>query len=125
MKSKLFAIGIILFGVLQATAQVSSSMPGLQFVFERPDLPLADTVLCKYTGRYGSASGIPFEIRNENNHLVLYWANGNKDKLHAISGLVYYSNAEYMKVHFKKDNDKVKGFEWERYGSTIFISKIF
>jgi predicted alpha/beta superfamily hydrolase len=96
---------------------------GLQYVFERPMLDLDAAVLNKYTGSYESSNGNKIEIKNENGSLVIYFGANNKYSLYAAGENDLYSNNEFLNIHFKKENDKVKGFQLDRYGSSQFIKK--
>ena len=97
---------------------------GLQYIFERPRLQLAATLLDKYTGRYESPTGNKIEIKNENGNLVLCFSSQNKYILFAEAETDFYSTAEFFRVYFKPDGETVEGFRLERYGGTQFMKKI-
>lgn len=91
---------------------------GLQYIFERPALKLAPTILDGYSGQYKSANGSTVEIKNENGGLVLYLLATNKYALYAASDSNFYSTAELLTVYFSKDTLRL-----ERYGSTMIFTK--
>jgi predicted alpha/beta superfamily hydrolase len=98
---------------------------GLQFVFKRPSLKLATSVLNTYTGTYQFRNGDTVEIKEEDGTLVSY-LNGNRmDALHAASESDFYSTAQFLNVRFIKDEKGiVTGLQLERYGSSQFVTKI-
>ena len=98
---------------------------GLQFAFARPSLKIADDVLKKYTGVYSFPNGNNVEIKSENQTLVIYPGSRNKYIMKAASETDFYSTAEFLNIHFKKDdNGNITGFQLEQYGSNVFITKI-
>ncbi len=97
---------------------------GLQYVFERPMLNLDAVILNKYAGTYKSPNGNKIEIKYENNQLALYFNSNNKYVLYAAGENDFYSVNEFLNMHFKKDSDKVEGFQLDRYGGSQFIKRI-
>jgi hypothetical protein len=91
---------------------------GMQWVYERPSLKLADAVLNKYVGKYGM-----FEVKNENHQLVGYAGPGNRVVLYAASENDFYSTSGYVYVRFKTENGKVSGFQLEEFNGSQFIPK--
>jgi predicted alpha/beta superfamily hydrolase len=96
---------------------------GLQYVFEKPKLNLASAVLNKYTGNYVSGNGNKVEIKNENGSLALYFSANNKYSLYAAGETEFYSTVEFFNIHFKTRDEKIDGFQLDRYGNTQFIKK--
>ena len=97
---------------------------GLQYIFEKPKLKLADAVLDKYTGVYQTTNGNKIELKNEANQLILYFSPGNKFSLYAAGENEFYATAELLNLYFKMNNNKVEGLELERYGGSQFLTKV-
>lgn len=97
---------------------------GLQYIFERPKLKLADNILNKYTGSYKFSNGNYIELKNENNRLVLYFSNNNKYPLYAASETEYYSTAEFLNIQFTIENNTINGFQLNRYGNSQFLKRV-
>lgn len=97
---------------------------GLQFVFERPTMALDQKELNRCAGSYRLANGSTINLKFENNKLVIYFNANNKYVLYAASEMEFYATSEYMKLHFKMDNEMVDGFELRRYGSTQFAKRM-
>lgn len=98
---------------------------GLQYIYEKPSLNLPAAVLDQYTGTYQSAGDEPVvEIKTEDNRLVVYFGASNKYVLHAAGESDFYTNSEFLNIHFTKVNDKVNGFRLEQFGSSRFVNKV-
>jgi hypothetical protein len=96
---------------------------GLQFVFQRPSLKLASSVLDQYTGMYLLDDKDAISIKEEDGMLVLESNNG-KDVLRAASEIDFYLTSSFLNLHFKKnEKGNVTGFQLVRYGSTQFAKK--
>jgi predicted alpha/beta superfamily hydrolase len=96
---------------------------GLQYIYERPSLTLAATVLNKYAGSYGQDNRT-IDIKNEDNHLAVYFGPNNKFILYAASETDFYATSQFLNVKFKVNGDKVDGFEVQGYGGNPqFIPK--
>lgn len=91
---------------------------GLQYIFERPKLDLANAVLEKYTGLYESAGG-NIEIRNEEGRLMFYFSPTYKYNLYAATETDFYSTAAFFNLHFKSN----QVFELEQYGRKQLFRK--
>jgi predicted alpha/beta superfamily hydrolase len=97
---------------------------GLQYVFERPNLDLAATVLNTYAGTYESPNGNKISIKSEDGKLSLYFSPTNKRVLFAASETDFYSTADYFNVYFKKEAGTVTGLRLDTWGNSQFIKKI-
>lgn len=97
---------------------------GLQYIFERPKIKLADNILNKYTGSYRFSNGNSVELKNENNQLILYFSNNNKYPLYAAGETEYYSTAEFLNIRFTTENNTIDGFQLNRYGNNQFLKKV-
>lgn len=98
---------------------------GLQFVFERPSIQLSDAVLDKYAGKYQLPNGSAVEIKRDNHQLVVYSSPENKLPLLAASEKEFYSNAQFLTLRFKYDDDKnITALEAETYGGTMSAKKL-
>jgi hypothetical protein len=97
---------------------------GLQYVFEKNKLVLANDVLIKYAGTYELPGGNKIELKNENSKLTWYFSPQSKIELLANTETHLYATHEFFNMYFKIINGKVEGFEWSRYGNTQFIKKL-
>ncbi|OYX27231.1 MAG: hypothetical protein B7Z06_04570 [Flavobacteriales bacterium 32-35-8] len=95
---------------------------GLQYVFERKQLKLSDTILNKYVGAYQLGNG-KVEIKNENNELKLY-AQGSSMPLLANSETHFYTTSQFFNIHFKETNNTVESFDLITYGGTQTLNKV-
>ena len=97
---------------------------GLQYIFERPKLKLADAVLNKYAGTYKSQNGnTTVEVKVEDNQLVVYTGPSNKYMFYASSESEFYSISEFLNIHFKMTNNNVDGVQVDPYGSSFFLTR--
>lgn len=86
---------------------------GMQYVFERPELKLDQSVLNRYAGTYKiSTADVAFKV--ENGTLVFYPNPGNRYVLFAASESDYYAKSEFLKIHFNSNTESVI----RRYGRT-------
>lgn len=96
---------------------------GMQYVFEKPKLKLAGSILDKYAGTYTTQNGTKIELKNENGSLGIYFSPTNKYILYAASETAFYSSAEFFNLQFKISNTIVEGFQLNRYGQYQFLKK--
>jgi len=96
---------------------------GLQYIFERPNLKVDDTLLNKYIGLYESAK-TKIELKNEGGKLVLYVAGRNKHSLYAAGEAVFYSTAGFLNIHFEKNGGEINGLQLNKYGGNEFLKKV-
>ncbi|MET0394594.1 MAG: alpha/beta hydrolase-fold protein [Chitinophagaceae bacterium] len=92
---------------------------GLQYIYQRPSLQLADAMLDEYSGSYGTG----VTIRRNGSQLVIDLGKNNSYTLYAAGDADFYANSEFLNLHFTRSNGKVNGFSLERYGNTQFINK--
>jgi predicted alpha/beta superfamily hydrolase len=97
---------------------------GMQYVFEKPKLNVAATILDKYAGSYITANGNKVELKNEQGSLAIYFSPTNKYVLYAASESAFYSNSEFFNMQFKAGNNSVEGFQLNTYGQSQFIKKL-
>lgn len=97
---------------------------GLQFIYQRNKIILSDSVLKKYAGTYLLPDGKKIVLNMEGAALAWYYSPQNKIELFANTVQHLYAEHEFFNLHFKETNGVVAGFEWLRYGSTIFLKKI-
>lgn len=97
---------------------------GLQFIYERNKLTLSSALLKKYTGKYQLPNGNTIEVKQEADKLVWITAAQNKIELFANTTQHLYAVHELFNIYFKETNGIVEGFDWVRYGGTIFLKKI-
>lgn len=93
---------------------------GLQFIFEKPDLPTDNTSLKIYTGHYTNTAGSNVEIKAEDNKLVLYYSPSNVYPLKFAGNNLFYSNAAFFNMVFLLDT---KAIQINSYGKTDLYSK--
>jgi predicted alpha/beta superfamily hydrolase len=93
---------------------------GLQFIFEKPAIKLADDVLKKYNGQYLDVKGNSIELKTVNNKLVLYYSATNSYPLKAASVNKFYSDAEFLNMEFSANG---KTLQLNRYGSSSVFNK--
>ncbi len=96
---------------------------GLQYIFERPNLKLDEMVLNQYAGKYQFPNGNVIELKNENNHLVIYFSPSFKVDLLAASQTEFYLTSQFFNVSFKKDGQKIEGFQLATYNENQFFKK--
>jgi hypothetical protein len=97
---------------------------GLQYVYERPAVSLPNEALTKFAGHYKTTTGNNIELTIESNMLAIYFGSNNKYMLYAADENNFYSTAEFLNVHFKKDErGNITGFELERYGGAESAKK--
>jgi len=97
---------------------------GLQFVFKRPSLQLSSKILQQYSGTYQLNDGTILNVKPDGGSLTAS-AGNISFKLFAASATDFYSNASFLKIHFKKDDKgNVSGFQLNQYGSSQFVKKI-
>ncbi len=98
---------------------------GMQFAYERPALNLDATILNKYVGKYQSTAGNMIDIKLENSQLVCYLSPTNRYLLLAASEFDYYATSEFFNIHFRMNNNKPEGFQFDRYGKSEFVKRSF
>lgn len=95
---------------------------GLQYVFARPSLLLADDILNKYTGKYSFETDTAY-VSNEKGKLIV--KAGDVITLEAATEKDFYLNGVYLNVQFKTDNkNAVTGLQVDQFGSSIFMKKV-
>lgn len=98
---------------------------GLQFVFARPSIKIADKVLNLYTGSYEMNGGAIVTVIKKNGGLVAQRPVGEPVILQAQTETDFYREGSYMNVHIKKDEaGTVTGVQVEQYGRETFLKKI-
>jgi len=97
---------------------------GLQFIFEKPKFKLDDATLNQLTGKYQFPNGNSVEVKNESNHLVIYFAPTFKYDLFAASQTEFYSNTEFFNINFKSSAGKIDGFDLLRYNNNQYLKKV-
>lgn len=97
---------------------------GLQHVFSRPSLKLADAVLDQYPGNYLFGKDT-VRVFNEGGKLAAQPPGNRKVILEAESEKDYYNKGSFLNIHFKKDAaGKVEGFQLEVYQNSTFVKKL-
>lgn len=97
---------------------------GLQFIYQRNNISLSDSVLKKYAGTYLLPDGKKIVLNREGTTLAWYYSPQNKIELFANTTQHLYAVHEFFNLHIKESNGVVEGFDWIRYGSTIFLKKV-
>jgi predicted alpha/beta superfamily hydrolase len=96
---------------------------GLQFFFQKPKLNPADSILEKYQGYYRLGNRNSIEIKKENSRLAIYLSPNDKYLLYAASDTEFYTDAEFLDIHFKIENGKTAGFQLNRYNQSQYLQK--
>lgn len=96
---------------------------GLQYIFERPKLDLAASVLNSYAGTYQLADGRTMQLKNENGQLALYFGSNQTFTLYAASEMDFYATAQFLNIHFENASGKPPGFWLETYRDKQFVKK--
>ena len=96
---------------------------GLQWVFARPSVQLPETVLRQYVGKYVLGKDT-LQIVVENGALVGLAPGNQRAVFTAASAEEFYSTAAKITLVFKKENEKVSGFLFERNNEKVFVKKI-
>lgn len=94
---------------------------GLQYVFEKPDVKVAEDILKKYTGTYESKNGNKIELKTENYQLVLYKNQYSSYSLKASSPTTFYTKSEFLNIEF--DTKNPNNFKLNTYGKSEVFSK--
>jgi len=97
---------------------------GLQYIYEKPKFRLDDKTLNQLTGKYQFANGNTVELKNENNHLVIYFAPTFKYDLFAASETEFYSNSEFFNMKFKSSGGAIDGFDLLRYNNNQYLKRV-
>lgn len=97
---------------------------GLQFIYQRNNISLSDSALKKYAGTYLLPDGKKIVLNREGTTLAWYYSPQNKIELFANTAQHLYAVHEFFNLHVKESNGVVEGFDWIRYGSTIFLKKV-
>ncbi|AXY73193.1 alpha/beta hydrolase [Paraflavitalea soli] len=97
---------------------------GLQYVFERPQLNLAASVLNSYAGNYQLPDGRTMQLKNEHGQLALYFGSNRMFTLYAASETDLYATAQFVNIHFEHASGKPSGCWLETYGNKQFAKKI-
>ena len=96
---------------------------GLQYVFERPSLQLAPTILNKYSGAYHLEKDTVY-VSNEKGKLIAT-AGNYKIPLDASTEKDFYRKGMFLNVHFKMDDaGNVTGFQLDQFDGEIFMKKV-
>lgn len=93
---------------------------GLQFIFEKPDLPCSKNMLQLYAGSYMDTEGHSIEIKSENKKLVAYFPDSEIETLKYAGDDSFYSNAAFLHLVFSKDG---KTFQLNQFGKSATFSK--
>jgi predicted alpha/beta superfamily hydrolase len=97
---------------------------GLQHVFAKPDLKLADAVLDQYTGSYLAGSDTVRMVK-EAGQLVGLPRGNRRIVLKAETENNFYTKGSFLYIRFRKDAaGKVEGFQLETYGNSLFAKRI-
>jgi hypothetical protein len=97
---------------------------GLQYVFERPQVKLDPQLLKKYVGTYQMANGAAIEIKAGNNRLELVFPGNDNYIVYPSSEIDFFATSQFMNVHFKRNGEKVEGFQLDRYGGGQFVTRV-
>ena len=96
---------------------------GLQYIFERPQLNLAATVLNSYTGTYQLPDGRTIQLKNERGQLALHFGSSRIFTLYAASEKDFYATAEFLNIHFENAPGNPPGLWLETFRYKQFVKK--
>ena len=115
----------VIEGIGHSGSKAEGYTRGLQAVFARPSLMLADLILDQYLGKYQVAPQFTIEITKANGSLLAIAPGDMKIPLFAESDTNFYVKGMYLFVRFKKNEvGKVIGFEAEQFNGTQFAQKV-
>jgi hypothetical protein len=115
----------VLEGMGHSGGKAEGYTRGLQAVFARPSLILADNILDQYVGVYQFDPRFEIKISKEDGHLCAKTPDNNKIVVHAETESDFYVKGQFLFVHFRKDEaGKVNGFQLQRFGGEGFVKKI-
>jgi predicted alpha/beta superfamily hydrolase len=115
----------VLEGIGHSGSKAEGYTRGLQAVFARPSLMLADGILDQYLGKYQMAPGFAVEIAKDSGNLLMLAPGDTRIPLFAESEANFYVKGMYLLVRFKKNEaGKVVGFEAEQFNGTQFAQKV-
>jgi len=93
---------------------------GLQFIFEKPDLPLPGNLQQLYTGRYMDTNGHTLEINSEKSQLAVRSSPSVKEALKYAGNSLFYSTASFLNIVFSPDG---KTFQLNQFGGSSTFTK--
>ena len=115
----------VIEGIGHSGSKAEGYTRGLQAVFARPTLTLAEGILDQYLGKYQVAPQFTVEITKANGSLLLLAPGDTKIPLFAESDSNFYVKGMYLFVRFKKNEaGKVIGFDVEQFNGMQFAQKI-
>ena len=112
----------VLEGMGHSGGKAEGYTRGLQAVFKRPSMRLAEEVLKRYAGVYQSEAGIRLKIEREDEHLVLRYSGNSTYVLHAETDKDFYYTGELLNIHFAENGEgDITGLQLDRFnGSDSF-----
>lgn len=115
----------VLEGIGHSGSKAEGYTRGLQAVFARPSVTLAQGILDQYLGKYQVAPQFTVEITKDNGSLLILAPGDTKIPLFAESDTNFYVKGTYLFVRFKKNEaGKVVGFDAEQFNGTQFAQKV-
>ena len=116
---------MVLEGMGHSGGKAEGFTRGLQSVFRRPAVSLADAVLDRYAGKYSVNPVVILTVRREGRGLVVGTPDGQSIPLTAESDTEFSVPGQFLKIQFRKDGEgKVTGIHLERYGGEDFFKRI-
>lgn len=97
---------------------------GLQYIFERPKLNLAGSVLNGYAGNYLLPDGRTMQLKNENGQLAIYSGGNMMFGLYAANENDCYATAQFLNIHFENAPGEPQGFWLDTYGNKQFAKRV-
>ena len=115
----------VIDGIGHSGGKAEGYTRGLQFVFSKGDVPVEPDTLKKYTGTYQIPTGFQAKIHLEDNHLSIEIPGNGNRILHASSESNFYIIGQYLKVHFRNDDEgNTTGLQVETYDNKFFMKKV-
>lgn len=115
----------VIEGIGHSGSKAEGYTRGLQAVFARPTLTLAEEILSQYLGKYQVAPQFTVEITKANGSLLVLAPGDTRIPLFAESDSNFYVKGMYLFVRFKKNEaGKVIGFDMDQFNGTQFVQKV-
>jgi len=97
---------------------------GLKFAFQRGNVTIEHSLLRLYAGVYQFSDKTYAELKVEGNNLVLYFNRHDKFELVAENNTDFYSNAQFLKLHFIISMNAVSGLQLDKFHISQQATKI-
>jgi predicted alpha/beta superfamily hydrolase len=115
----------VLEGMGHSGGKAEGYSRGLQFVYAKQPVSIAQEVLDQYIGQYEVNPQYHVKIEREGNQLVGIAPNSPRMIIYAETEKDFYVKGQYLFIHFQKDSaGKVTGLKVEQYGGETLAMKV-